>query len=35
VQLQTLPKRATDAAAVAAAKQAASAKGAPAVGALD
>lgn len=35
VQLQTLPKRGTDAAAVAAAKQAASAKGAPAVGALD
>ncbi|MEA2281449.1 MAG: hypothetical protein QOK21_2056 [Solirubrobacteraceae bacterium] len=35
MQLQTLPKRATDAAAVAAAKQAASAKGAPAVGALD
>jgi hypothetical protein len=35
VQLQTLPKSGTDAAAVAAGKQAASAKGAPDVGALD
>jgi hypothetical protein len=35
VELQTLPKDGTDAAAVAAAKQAAAAKGAPDVGALD
>ena len=35
VQLQTLPKTGTDAAAVAAAKQAAAAKGAPGAGALD
>ena len=35
IQLQTLPKDGTDAAAVAAAKQAATAKGAPDVGALD
>jgi hypothetical protein len=35
VQLQTLPKASTDAAKVAAAKHAASAKGAPGVGALD